>query len=564
MARASSCKASSRSRSAAPKSGLCVSRPRVSATANVLLPISRCRTIRVSRAAHDIRPEADQYASRTKSVTLSYRRRSPGLNRTGRLCTRLGGSVKAIPRRLRTMTSRRWSRSSDTCAGTRPSALPTYRSTNRSYVCKAPGFRRLTRLNSSSMSFWTGVAVRRSMYFFERPATNRQFTLSRFLRRCASSTMTKSHDVCWAKARWGSRFAVSIDAIRSGRRSQSPTDRRTANGNSNFDSISSCHCPVSEAGVRMRARRTRPRIAYSFSKRPASIVFPRPTSSARIARPRISRRTRMHVRSWCGYRKAPRRDGQASRRSNPSMREIRCASPLSLHARAPSPGVRKARARRLASASSNCRESEASPGGAASLEGRDIEGGIPSPAIAGGSKTRAALIIVAARRGAAATLLRGRDAVFLAQTHHGSPVGGEGWARLLGICPPPSQHRWKDREGVQPREPEIGRLEPLSEQGPFGRRDAAPSGRNDLRHKGVRNREGRDQDREVQANRVADVEEGRPEPRGDPPPHGRHGTHDRADVRRREETESRAEQHHVHNEQRIGRGRVRGGEEVQG
>src|SRR5205807_1617200 len=82
-----------------------------------------------------------------------------------------------------------------TWAGTRPSALPTYRSTNRSYVCRAPGFRRLTRLNSSSMSFWTGVAVRSSMYFFERPATNRQFTLSRFLRRWASSTITRTHVV---------------------------------------------------------------------------------------------------------------------------------------------------------------------------------------------------------------------------------------------------------------------------------------------------------------------------------------------------------------------------------
>src|SRR5947207_1188961 len=36
------------------------------------------------------------------------------------------------------------------------------------------------------MSFWTGVAVSRSMYFFERPATNRQFTLRRFFSRWAS------------------------------------------------------------------------------------------------------------------------------------------------------------------------------------------------------------------------------------------------------------------------------------------------------------------------------------------------------------------------------------------
>ena len=90
---------------------------------------------------------------------------------------------------------------------------------------------------------------------------------------------------------------MSIDAIRRGRRSQSPAERSTSNGRENFVSISSRHCDVSDGGVRMSARRTKPRIAYSFRMRPASIVFPKPTSSARTARPCRSRRTRIAVRS---------------------------------------------------------------------------------------------------------------------------------------------------------------------------------------------------------------------------------------------------------------------------
>src|SRR5207245_2818918 len=96
-----------------------------------------------------------------------------------------------MPRRLRTITSRRRPRSSDTRIGTRRSGLATYRSRNRSYVCNWPGFRRVTRLKSSSMSFWTGFAVRSSMYLFESPATKRQFRLKRFLSRWASSSLDR-------------------------------------------------------------------------------------------------------------------------------------------------------------------------------------------------------------------------------------------------------------------------------------------------------------------------------------------------------------------------------------
>src|SRR3989442_1072479 len=60
IAAASSRRASRRSRSSDRKSGLWARRRSVSATANVLLPISRCRTIKVSRAVQGNRPEADQ------------------------------------------------------------------------------------------------------------------------------------------------------------------------------------------------------------------------------------------------------------------------------------------------------------------------------------------------------------------------------------------------------------------------------------------------------------------------------------------------------------------------
>ena len=49
---------------------------------------------------------------------------------------------------------------------------------------------------------------------------------------------------------------------------------------------SSRHCDMSETGVRTSARRTSPRSTYSLRMSPASMVLPRPTSSARMARPR--------------------------------------------------------------------------------------------------------------------------------------------------------------------------------------------------------------------------------------------------------------------------------------
>ena len=66
-------------------------------------------------------------------------------------------------------------------------------------------------------------------------------------------------------------------------------DYRTVNINilSNFVFNSKAHCDTRDAGTRISTFFTRPLIIYSFRMSPASIVFPRPTSSARIAFPFI-------------------------------------------------------------------------------------------------------------------------------------------------------------------------------------------------------------------------------------------------------------------------------------
>ena len=136
------------------------------------------------------------------------------------------------------------------------------------------------------------------MYFFRTAATSFQFFVARFFSLWASSTITTSYASRWISSRWTSRFAVSIDEITRSWRAQSSSSSMISNERPNFVSISSCHWATREAGVRMRTFRASPRTTSSFRTIPASIVFPRPTSSARIARPRISRSTRRAVSTW--------------------------------------------------------------------------------------------------------------------------------------------------------------------------------------------------------------------------------------------------------------------------
>ncbi len=73
----------------------------------------------------------------------------------------------------------------------------------------------------------------------------------------------------------------------------------TVNSSWNLLCNSSRHCSVSEAGVRTSTVRTRPRWISSFMMMPASMVLPRPTSSASRARPRIWCSALMAVSIWC-------------------------------------------------------------------------------------------------------------------------------------------------------------------------------------------------------------------------------------------------------------------------
>src|SRR5437667_379317 len=361
-----------------------------------------------------------------------------------------------MPRRLRTMTSRRSPRNSATRIGSRRSGLATYRSRNRSYVCSWPGFNKVTRLKSSSMSFWTGVAVTSSMYFFERPATNRQFRLKRFLSRWASSTMMRSQGRACAERRWGSRFAVSIEAMRNGFSTQSRTARRPTNGHG------SC-----------------------------------------VQAPRAG--------SVPGGQKGPGEEV--------AIRVVKAQG---------EGGVRQGR-------------------GLPSREGHG--GGIPSPATAGGAKTVLGVIIVWSRVGSCGRLV----------------VDGRHRRWDLAIGPAAPEERGQDREGVDARQPEVCRLDALGEEDALGIGNAGrgPGGDN-LRDERVRHREGRDEDREVQADRVSDVEEGRAEPRRNAAPLWGDGPHDRADVGRGEEPEAGAEKQHVPDEVRVRSRFVRRREEEQG
>src|ERR1039458_645923 len=67
------------------------------------------------------------------------------------------------------------------------------------------------------------------------------------------------------------------------RRNSAPSGE--AGARPNFSISSPFHWETSEGGVRISALPTRPRIQYSFNTRQASMVLPKPTSSANSARP---------------------------------------------------------------------------------------------------------------------------------------------------------------------------------------------------------------------------------------------------------------------------------------
>ena len=71
---------------------------------------------------------------------------------------------------------------------------------------------------------------------------------------------------------------------------------------SNISRMRCCHCSTSDAGASTRRRRTRPLETSGVKISPASIVLPRPTSSATSQRVGHASRTRRQTHNWCGSR----------------------------------------------------------------------------------------------------------------------------------------------------------------------------------------------------------------------------------------------------------------------
>src|SRR5258706_232067 len=100
------------------------------------------------------------------------------------------------------------------------------------------------------------------------------------------------------------RRACAIDAITRFWPQNAPGSLRSsaswvvAHAISNLVSSSSRHCPTKDAGVSTRTLSTMPRSRYSLSTMPASMVLPRPTSSASSTRPRNCLSTLRTVSTW--------------------------------------------------------------------------------------------------------------------------------------------------------------------------------------------------------------------------------------------------------------------------
>ena len=213
-----------------------------------------------------------------------------------------GRSTPERARVFRIMTSRKSSRSFSGSRGSADFPEPTKRSRNSSSVPKVPGRSKVTRLKSSLRFVSTGVAVSMRKNLLRSALTTAQPRVARFLRWCASSTMTRSNSwraklVQCAALRAKARLATSTcPALQKA----SGSLRKLASwvvsaGMENFSSSSDFHCPTRAGGTRTSARRTWPRIMYSLRTMQASIVFPNPTSSASSTRPRNRFRTRRTV-----------------------------------------------------------------------------------------------------------------------------------------------------------------------------------------------------------------------------------------------------------------------------
>lgn len=193
---------------------------------------------------------------------------------------------------------------------TSPPSPSRWRARNWAGVPSRPGATRLTSWKRSSRRFSTGVAVSSSRCRVRRDRASRPEAVLGALRRWASSAMTTSHRLEVRTWRRGSRRAVANEASTTAPAPSSGIappgtpgpPRAMVTGRPNLDSSSSLHCSTRPAGTTTRARSPGPRWRSSARTMPASMVLPNPTSSARMARPRIRRRAAL--RSGPGGRKA--------------------------------------------------------------------------------------------------------------------------------------------------------------------------------------------------------------------------------------------------------------------
>ncbi len=249
-------------------------------------------------------------SARTRAVRSEYQSRSgPDGSTRSVSASRCGSSTLTSLRRCLIITSAVRFRSAGTFLGSWSGAAEPApcAARNCAAVPSSPGATRLTISYKSCRRFSTGVAVSSSRCRDRSSRISFPEALRGARTRCASSTMIRSH---WSQVSAdlsGSRRAAASEATATGRSALPATGSRPGIsrsrptrtvGTPNLRSSSSCHWVTSPAGAMTRARSASPRSRSSARIRPASMVLPSPTSSARIARPRIRRSAPRAACSW--------------------------------------------------------------------------------------------------------------------------------------------------------------------------------------------------------------------------------------------------------------------------
>ena len=247
--------------------------------------------------------------SRTIAAAASYSARSPAVSATDSVrANRRVNCSPTVLRRLRTITSPSSACSSSTFFGVSLSPLRDEPPGEILLRAQQPGSSSVTRLNSSSRLFCTGVAVSSRMNCFcdfagEFPGRGRRGCAGGGLHRRSPCPISCAR----IAERCGSRLAVWIETI-----------TRSCFGPGGGTGVAECRIVV--AGQldaefaphlslplrdqrRRRQHQHRPHQARASAVRrgsaPPRRSLPSPTSSHSIARPRSRRSTVIAVRVWC-------------------------------------------------------------------------------------------------------------------------------------------------------------------------------------------------------------------------------------------------------------------------